>query len=82
MAGGPAHRETARGRLSGEAVISVHKPTACHSGYSEFLVVDSLIYPVILRTDFPYKHYLYLDLTSSPVTVQHNKLQIESVQPI
>jgi len=45
----------------------------------QFLVVDSLIYPVILGTDFLYKHHLCLEFTSSPVTVQHNKSQIESV---
>ena len=38
----------------------------------QFLIVDSLIYPVILGTDFPYKHHLCLDFTSSPVTIQHN----------
>ena len=48
----------------------------------QFLIVDSLIYPVILGTDFLYKHHLCLDFTSSPVTVQHNTSDLDSVQPL
>ena len=40
----------------------------------KFLVVNSLIYPVILGTDFLYRHQLSLDFTSSPVTVQQHML--------
>ena len=35
MAGEPARRETARGRLPGAAVIPVSKPTISHGGHSE-----------------------------------------------
>ena len=48
----------------------------------QFLIVDSLIYPVILGTDFLYKHRLCLDFTSSPVTIQHNTSDLDSVQPL
>ena len=48
----------------------------------QFLIVDSLIYPVILGTDFLYKHHLCLDFTSSPVTIQHNTSDLDSVQPL
>jgi len=48
----------------------------------QFLVVDSLIYPVILGTDFLYKHHLRLDFISSPVSVQHNMSKIKSVLPM
>ena len=48
----------------------------------QFLIVDSLIYPVILGTDFLYKHQLCLDFTSSPVTIQHNTSDLDSVQPV
>ena len=44
--------------------------------------MDSLIYPVILETDFLYKHHLFLDFTSSPVTIQHNTSDLDSVQPL
>ena len=45
----------------------------------QFLIVDSLIYPVILGTDFLYKHHMCLDFTSSPVTVQQSGSELESV---
>ena len=48
----------------------------------QFLVVDSLIYPIILGTDFLYKHHVCLDFTFSPVTVQQNMSELESVQPL
>ena len=48
----------------------------------QFVIVDSLIYPVILGTDFLYKHHLCLDFTSSPVTIQHNTSDLDSVQPL
>ena len=48
----------------------------------QFLIMDSLIYPVILGTDFLYKYHLCLDFTSSPVTIQHNISDLESVQPL
>ena len=35
----------------------------------QFFVVDSLIYPVILGTDFLHKHHLCLNFTSSSVTI-------------
>ena len=35
MAGELAHRETARGRLPGAAVVPVSKPTTSHGGHSE-----------------------------------------------
>ena len=48
----------------------------------QFLIVDSLIYPAILGTDFLYKHHLCLDFTTSLVTVQHNTSDLDSVQPL
>ena len=48
----------------------------------QFLVVDSLIYPVILGTDFLYRHQLSLDFTSSPVTVQQHNADLQDVQPM
>ena len=48
----------------------------------QFLIVDSLIYPVILGTDFLYKHHMCLDVTSSPVTVQQSGSELESLQPL
>ena len=38
--------------------------------------------PVILRTDFLYKHHLCLDFTSFPVTVQQNASELNSAQPL
>ena len=35
MAGELAHRETARGRLPGAAVVPVSKPTTSHCGHNE-----------------------------------------------
>ena len=50
-----------------EATVNVaDKFVASH----QFLIVDSLIYPVILGTDFLYQHHMCLDFASSPVTVQ------------
>jgi len=46
------------------------------------LVVDLLIYPVILGTDFLHKHHVCLDFTCSQVTVQQNMSEIERVQPL
>ena len=48
----------------------------------QFLIVDSLIYPVILGTDFLYKHHLCLDFTFSPVTVQQSGCELDSVRPL
>ena len=48
----------------------------------QFLIVDSLIYPVILGTDFLYTYHLCLDFTSLPVAIQHNISDLDSVQPL
>ena len=48
----------------------------------QFLIVESLIYPVILGTDFLYKHHLCLDFTSTPVTVQQNVSELDGIQPL
>ena len=45
----------------------------------KFLIMDSLIYPVILGTDFLYKHHLCL---STQVTIQCNTSDLGSVQPL
>ena len=48
----------------------------------KFLVVQSLIYPVILGTDFLYKHQICLDFTSTPVTVQQHDTDLQDIQPM
>ena len=57
----------------------------------QFFVVDSLIYPVILGTDFLHEHHLRhflhehhlrLDFTSSSVTIQHNISDLDCIQPL
>ena len=48
----------------------------------QFLVVHSLIYPVILGTDFLYKYQLSLDFTSTPVTVQQHTTDFQDIQPM
>ena len=48
----------------------------------QFFVVDSLIYPVILGTDFLHEHHLRLDFTSSSVTIQHNTSDVDCIQPL
>ena len=48
----------------------------------QFLIVDSLIYPVILGTDFLYMYHLCLDFASLPVAIQHNISDLDSVQPL
>ena len=48
----------------------------------KFLVVQSLIYPVILGTDFLYKHQLCLDFTSTPVKIQQHDTDLQDVQPM
>ena len=45
-------------------------------------MVDSLIYPVILGTDFLHEHHLRLDFTSSSVTIQHNTSDVNCIQPL
>ena len=45
-------------------------------------MVDSLIYPVILGTDFLHKHHLRLDFTSSNVTIQYNTVDVDCIQPL
>jgi len=45
----------------------------------QFLIVDSLIYPIILGTEFLCKHHLCLDFT---VTVQQSGCELDSVQPL
>ena len=48
----------------------------------QFLIVHSLIYPVILGTDFLYRHQLSLDFTSIPVTVHQHNADLQDVQPM
>ena len=48
----------------------------------QFLVVSSLIYPVILGTDFLYQYQLSLDSTSIPEIVQQHTDDLMTVQPL
>ena len=45
-------------------------------------MVDSLIYPVILGTDFLHEHHLRLDFTSLSVTIQYNTSDVDCIQPL
>ena len=58
-----------------QAPVTVGKHSYTHS----FIVLNDLVAPVILGTDFLQKNALVLDFTSQPLTVYHSDLKTPSV---